>query len=180
MTILTNSQRTCSVCGSLTCHRDEDCPTCSNCGGRGHINCTRPKPVPDRECGAPGLPGDEVPAWKPEAAPYYFPPPRPAGECRECSRPAHYHSSQPGAEGDWCLVHAPAIFQVPEPMKRRYLERIRLDALLKLEAGLRKMWTHPSHKPEPIGAGCPVCDEIQILSGEAHELVKEFDQNFPA
>lgn len=178
MSILTDSQRTCSVCGSLTCHRDEDCPTCSNCGRRGHLNCTRPKPVPDRECGAPGLPGDVDASYFLEKNPYMFPAPRPAGECKECGRPAHYHCSLPGMEGDWCMLHAPASFSVPEAMKRRHLEALRLKALLKLEEGLRALWTTPGHAPAAIGSECAACSDIQILSGEAHELVKEFDKTF--
>lgn len=35
-------EHACSACGSLTCHRDDECPTCSSCGQRGHIVCTWP------------------------------------------------------------------------------------------------------------------------------------------
>jgi len=48
------NKRACTACRSLLCHRDDDCPTCDNCGERGHITCLRavasqPNPEPNRE-----------------------------------------------------------------------------------------------------------------------------------
>jgi len=41
---------TCSACGSLLCTRDDDCPTCSTCGKRGHLSCGSNEPrLVDRE-----------------------------------------------------------------------------------------------------------------------------------
>lgn len=59
------SERTCVACGSLLCHRDEACPTCSTCGRRGHTACTResvlivlplppPELSPNRKSGSRG------------------------------------------------------------------------------------------------------------------------------
>lgn len=33
-------ERACTACGSLLCQRDAGCPTCRNCGRRGHLACS--------------------------------------------------------------------------------------------------------------------------------------------
>lgn len=38
----TGTVRCCRACGSTLCSRDDECPTCSTCGKRGHLTCTAP------------------------------------------------------------------------------------------------------------------------------------------
>lgn len=38
------SYRPCRACGSLLCQQDDDCPSCDNCGRRGHLSCYRDPP----------------------------------------------------------------------------------------------------------------------------------------
>jgi hypothetical protein len=145
---------------------------CPQCFGRGRVPIDCAGSLGYEQCkvcdGIPDVESRE--SYTHPSNPYRFEVPRPSGECRECSGPAHYHSSVLGAEGDWCLLHAPPIFGVPDAARLRYLEGVLMDALRDLESAAREFVAAPGHTTP---AACPTCLRFAEAADTAKRLVDE-------